>query len=194
MQVGLCQAEQSSEMKKLVRNTEDDLMKDLIELDKFSGLSEEARSSRKNKIKQLEILLSELDQIKATLVGLRHEGNEEDAATESLSAPVTTDGAAPVTTDDQEPLAPWTVKVSLDGDLRRCRWEPDGRENDFEVICETVSQLFGLRRNSGKCLQLRYKDDDGDLCTLIEPTLPDALKIFKDSRVLRLIASRIAPN
>lgn len=68
------------------------------------------------------------------------------------------------------------LKVTLATDMRRLRasWSPSARPDDVLTrIYSTVRCGFGLR-SSTKCL-LKYEDEDGDMCTLVEPTVQDFL-------------------
>eukprot|EP00927_Polykrikos_kofoidii_P079519 TRINITY_DN7629_c0_g1_i1.p1 TRINITY_DN7629_c0_g1~~TRINITY_DN7629_c0_g1_i1.p1 ORF type:complete len:337 (+),score=55.80 TRINITY_DN7629_c0_g1_i1:67-1077(+) len=89
---------------------------------------------------------------------------------------------------------PSVLKVDLDGDIRRTRDWPN--ENDalaagtnVVFVKRVVRRLFGLCEDES--LQLKYRDDEGNLCTLVDETLSDALVLAScRGGVLRLLASR----
>eukprot|EP00450_Noctiluca_scintillans_P022203 CAMPEP_0194526382 /NCGR_PEP_ID=MMETSP0253-20130528/62169_1 /TAXON_ID=2966 /ORGANISM="Noctiluca scintillans" /LENGTH=343 /DNA_ID=CAMNT_0039371207 /DNA_START=48 /DNA_END=1075 /DNA_ORIENTATION=+ len=85
----------------------------------------------------------------------------------------------------------WTLKVDLDGDFRRLSpWLPDG-EPSFANVLEAMARLFSLTTHDViATLILKYRDDEGDLCTLNEATLRDALDLSVPARMLRLVAAR----
>merc|ERR1719507_2714373 len=84
----------------------------------------------------------------------------------------------------------YTLKVELGGEIRRLKsWPAQEVEPSYEDLQNAVCTIFGLPSGS---LQLKYRDDEGDLCTLEQATLADSLGLVKDSgsEVLRLHASR----
>jgi len=72
------------------------------------------------------------------------------------------------------------LKVTYDQDTRRLhtRWLSGARpRNILTCIQETIEESFGLPSNSAEppAYFLKYLDDEGDLCTLVEHTLTDFL-------------------
>lgn len=100
---------------------------------------------------------------------------------------------AAVTTFSSEPEVDHVLKVSLGGDTRRLRssWHASADpERVLVKIQETVRSGFGLLPEME--LIMKYKDEDGDRCSLVEPTIPD----FLDSEArgtLRLTVEVLAP-
>lgn len=94
-------------LKKQARNLGEDLLEDLLALDKFSGLNAEDRSNRKIAIAGIEALLENVDTSKARLGSLNKEieaaletakkEHEQDIATQEASA------AASVQTEEVPP-------------------------------------------------------------------------------------------
>jgi len=87
----------------------------------------------------------------------------------------------------------YTLKVELQGEIRRLKgWPAEGAEPAYKELQILVCEAFRL---PGGSLHLQYRDDEGDLCTLEEATLPDALDLLKSSgsNVLRLFASHAEP-
>jgi len=60
-----------------------------------------------------------------------------------------------------------TVKFSLGGDFRRTRVEA----TSAEALRRAAQEAYGQELSAG--FDLKYYDDDGDLCTLTSPTFPD---------------------
>jgi len=75
---------------------------------------------------------------------------------------------------------PFTLKINLDGDIRRKRFD-SLEELTMSKIDDFVMDNFGSSDYLAK-----YRDDEGDLCTLIEVTLPDALDIASAKGILHL--------
>lgn len=74
----------------------------------------------------------------------------------------------------------FVLKVSLDGDIRRKRFQTV-EDVSFEQIDSFVANNFPLRQYT-----LKYLDEEGDLCTLNEMTLHDAIEIASERQLLRL--------
>lgn len=89
---------------------------------------------------------------------------------------------------------PRTLKVEFEADLRRFRLrltDEKGPANQIRAIHKAISTGFSLSEDE-PALVLKYKDDEGDLCTLVEATLEDFLSQPGD-KPLRLVASRALP-
>lgn len=83
----------------------------------------------------------------------------------------------------------WTLKIDFEGDVRRLRGWPDNEAvPTMESLQSAIALLFDLNLAQQDQLSLKYIDEEGDLCTLVEPTLKDALQIAADLGVLRLNA------
>mmetsp|Transcript_159482 Transcript_159482/g.511740 ORF Transcript_159482/g.511740 Transcript_159482/m.511740 type:complete len:471 (-) Transcript_159482:239-1651(-) len=84
------------------------------------------------------------------------------------------------------------LKVDLDGDLRRFRIK-HGADNaeTWSILHEAVRSGFELAE--GCDIILKYKDDEGDLCTLARATLPDCIS-QACAGPLRLFATRAAAS
>lgn len=84
----------------------------------------------------------------------------------------------------------WTLKVDLNGDLRRLKhWTVNQEEPSIESAHDAICQLFGLASADVKSLVLAYKGNDGDLCTLTAGNLADAMALAGEMHMLRLVAS-----
>mmetsp|Transcript_31599 Transcript_31599/g.73681 ORF Transcript_31599/g.73681 Transcript_31599/m.73681 type:complete len:599 (+) Transcript_31599:88-1884(+) len=89
----------------------------------------------------------------------------------------------------------WTLKVDLDGDVRRYpSWLVEGGSPSFSLVSQAVSRLYSLSEEDTQALTFKYRDDEGDLCTLTPSTLQDAVTLCSASRTLRLVASRPKPS
>mmetsp|Transcript_40183 Transcript_40183/g.111675 ORF Transcript_40183/g.111675 Transcript_40183/m.111675 type:complete len:260 (-) Transcript_40183:44-823(-) len=89
----------------------------------------------------------------------------------------------------------WTLKVEFESELRRLKhWPEDDYEPSFSAVQSSVARLFNLAWEEVEALTLRYQDDKGNMCTLDEATLPDALALSsaKFSQVLRIFGTREA--
>mmetsp|Transcript_7465 Transcript_7465/g.10266 ORF Transcript_7465/g.10266 Transcript_7465/m.10266 type:complete len:114 (+) Transcript_7465:67-408(+) len=88
----------------------------------------------------------------------------------------------------------WTLKVDLDGDLRRLpNFNPYGINDtlvSYETIAHSVSQLYGLPAAMAQTLVLKYRDDEGDMCTLVPSTVQDAVRVSEAVRLMKLFAKR----
>lgn len=79
-----------------------------------------------------------------------------------------------------------TLKVDFEGDVRRIRLEP-GTGRSPAALTEAACQLYNLPAGS---LVLRYRDNEGDLCSLVEATMEDALELAASANsVLRVVAT-----
>jgi len=84
----------------------------------------------------------------------------------------------------------WTLKIELQGEVRRLRgWPELEAEPSVEALRTAVCKLFDLDLEQKQVLALKYHDDDGDLCTLVEASLPDALSFASQRGVLRVSAT-----
>lgn len=86
---------------------------------------------------------------------------------------------------------PHTLKVEFEGDLRRFRLrlvDDDSCSCQIRAIHKAISAGFTLSEDEPP-LVLKYKDDEGDLCTLVEATIEDFLA-QAGGKPLRLLASR----
>lgn len=82
----------------------------------------------------------------------------------------------------------WTLKVEFQEERRRLKdWVPVGEEPTVEGIRSGAVRLFEIPGNADLILQ--YQDNEGDVCTLTEMTLPDALCLAVESRTLRVMVS-----
>jgi len=93
------------------------------------------------------------------------------------------------------PQGQWTLKADLAGDIRRLKpWPSSGVEPSLAAARRAVGHLHGLAAEEYGSLVLRYQDDEGDLCTLTDASLPDALHLATENSagVLRLSVLREA--
>lgn len=86
-------------------------------------------------------------------------------------------------------MAEICLKVDLDGDIRRLRVKDGGRgeQERWEALNSAICGVFELPPDQ---LGLKYKDEDGDMCTLAKGTLHDCVSLAKGS-VIRLWAKRV---
>merc|ERR1712137_576516 len=69
-------------------------------------------------------------------------------------------------------------------------WPVGGGDAPEWSVLAAVRMMYDLSETQAKTLILRYKDNDGDMCTLTELTLPDAIVFAQNNgNVLRLAAS-----
>lgn len=86
------------------------------------------------------------------------------------------------------------VKVDLEGDVRRLRARlppkrEAGEEARYAALQATIVEGFKLPEGSPH-LVLKYRDEEEDLCTLVEATLADFLQGASGRGPLKLVASR----
>lgn len=82
------------------------------------------------------------------------------------------------------------IKVDFDRDVRRISMElPEGATSSqtFQAIRTAVAQGFEI--DEAALPALKYKDEEGDLCTLVEASVDDMLE-FSKGGTLRLCMSR----
>lgn len=85
----------------------------------------------------------------------------------------------------------WTLKVEFEDDMRRFRLVMKDEESPATKICDIHKAIlngFGLSDSDGP-LTLKYKDEDGDACTLVEATIEDFLDQPR-AKPLRLRATK----
>mmetsp|Transcript_18339 Transcript_18339/g.52418 ORF Transcript_18339/g.52418 Transcript_18339/m.52418 type:complete len:446 (-) Transcript_18339:262-1599(-) len=88
--------------------------------------------------------------------------------------------------------ADFVLKVDLEGDVRRFRITAGADDAEtWEVLAKTVREGFELPAE--ETVRLKYKDDEGDECTLTKATLPDCLEL-STSGMLRLRAARLSSS
>merc|ERR1719225_1091537 len=94
-----------------------------------------------------------------------------------------------------------TVKASLGNEMRRlpASWPLDASHSEvYAAICLAVQRGFSSVFKSGSTFDLKYVDDDGDMCSLVVETMDDWLS-FGSNRILRLVvvhrltASTVSP-
>ena len=69
----------------------------------------------------------------------------------------------------------WTLKLIRNNDVRRFPIEGSPMCTTLEQLRMAAGYLFGLVENEQAALIFMYMDEEGDLCTLCDATLPDAL-------------------
>lgn len=85
----------------------------------------------------------------------------------------------------------WTLKVEFNGELRRLKgWPTEGNKASFQAMSQAICKLFDLPEGP---LNIRYRDDEGDLCSLVEATLEDALQLAEITGLLMLSVDRVEP-
>lgn len=85
-----------------------------------------------------------------------------------------------------------TLKVDYDGDVRRLTLKllaGDSPSNMMRTIHTLISNGFGFSEGD-PLLDLKYKDEDGDLCTLVETTIEDFLENACANKPLKLLATK----
>lgn len=85
-----------------------------------------------------------------------------------------------------------TLKVEFEGDLRRLRLQlPQGSPEveKLQTIREAIRHGFSWSDDENAGVVLKYKDEEGDLCTLVQATVEDFLA-QPGSGPLRLVATR----
>jgi len=83
----------------------------------------------------------------------------------------------------------WTLKVEFQGERRRLKdWVPEGAEPTVALVRSGAATLFEISSQEvTQVLKLQYKDNEGEVCTLTDMTLPDALCLSVESRTLRVM-------
>jgi len=82
------------------------------------------------------------------------------------------------------------IKLDYDGDMRRISMtmsEDSDSAQKLKGIRTAVAQGFGIEESALPAL--RYKDDEGDLCTLVEASVDDLMQLCK-SGTMKLFASK----
>lgn len=82
------------------------------------------------------------------------------------------------------------IKVDFDGDIRRISMavsEDAPASKKFEEIRSAVAQGFDVEESM--LPRLKYKDEEGDICSLVEASVEDLL-VFSQSGTMRLFASK----
>lgn len=77
----------------------------------------------------------------------------------------------------------FVLKINLDGDIRRKRFDRSGDLTSAKID-EFIMANFDFQDYVAK-----YRDDEGDLCTLTNATLADALDLASACNILHLIVS-----
>lgn len=83
------------------------------------------------------------------------------------------------------------VKANIDGDIRRFPvtiLEKATAAQTFQTLRATVARAFDL--DVSQIPTMRYRDEEGDLCTLVEASVDDMLHFAKAGN-LRLFASKV---
>eukprot|EP00971_Amphidinium_carterae_P141562 2804927-Amphidinium_carterae.1 len=90
----------------------------------------------------------------------------------------------------------WTLKVDLDGDVRRLPnwWQEAASVPTYDYVAGAVTRLYGLPDSEAQTLVLKYLDEEGDSCTLAPSTLEDAMKLHCQARLLKVTAVRAQPQ
>jgi len=84
----------------------------------------------------------------------------------------------------------WTLKVEFQGERRRLKdWVPVGEEPTVTLVRSGVALLFDMSPELE--LKLQYKDNEAEVCTLTDMTLPDALCLAVESRTLRVMVCEL---
>merc|ERR1719410_1252302 len=90
-----------------------------------------------------------------------------------------------------------TLKASLGNDTRRLptTWPVDASHAEmYAAICLAVQRGFSSLFMTGSMFDLKYVDDDGDMCSLVVETMDDWLSCGSN-RILRLVVvHRLAPS
>ena len=105
--------------------------------------------------------------------------------------------AAPSTRPIPWPLLsmppPWTLKLILNGDVRRYQCGGDPMCTTLEQLRMAAGFLFDLGETEQAALIFAYKNEWGDFCTLCDATLGDALCRYDGSVSLRLFIAMGTP-
>mmetsp|Transcript_38844 Transcript_38844/g.68444 ORF Transcript_38844/g.68444 Transcript_38844/m.68444 type:complete len:596 (+) Transcript_38844:88-1875(+) len=78
-------------------------------------------------------------------------------------------------------MAPITLKLTFGDEMRRA----SAPELSFEAIQNACAELFGSDLG-GRSFELKYRDDDDDLCTLNSATFPDFAYLNEGTKMVRL--------
>ena len=81
---------------------------------------------------------------------------------------------------------PWTFKFIWGDDVRRFVFQGRLEYTTFEYLRTAAGYLFGLDESVAVAIIFTYMDEEGDLCTLCDATLPDALCLASDTCALKL--------
>lgn len=77
-----------------------------------------------------------------------------------------------------------TVKINYDGDIRRKAMEEVTYNSVVEMVMDSFPDL------SLDNLQMKYADEEGDMCTLVPLTFPDFLMTQSTNKVLKIQVSK----
>lgn len=85
-------------------------------------------------------------------------------------------------------VAQYTLKVTLGSDTRRLRssWPANATSEEIVDVIRTIIRLGFAPRLEDMAFLLRYKDNEGDMCSLVESTLEDCI-LFARDHVLKLM-------
>mmetsp|Transcript_9299 Transcript_9299/g.16945 ORF Transcript_9299/g.16945 Transcript_9299/m.16945 type:complete len:737 (+) Transcript_9299:35-2245(+) len=114
-------------------------------------------------------------------------------ASADLHSPASLAAAPATTAISSEPEVEHVVKASMGEDTRRLRSSWCASASPEQVLAriqDAVRSGFGLRLES-ECI-MKYQDEDGDACSLVEPTVQDFLH-SKARGTLRLSVEVVAP-
>ena len=84
---------------------------------------------------------------------------------------------------------PWTLKVTSGGDVRRISFSKSHTPSHRDVLSD-VSDLFRVPPSRVESsFPLKYRDYEGDFCTLTNVTFSDPLPVFATDHTIRLTAA-----
>jgi len=73
-----------------------------------------------------------------------------------------------------------TIKINHDGDIRRLSLE----EVTYDAVVKMVIQSFP--HISEEELEMKYEDEEGDMCTLVDLTFPDFVVVHADKKAYKI--------
>merc|ERR1712032_1680431 len=133
---------------------------------------------KKKAIAAIEVLADQVDRTKSRLDAL-------------LAAPNATDTAADIEAGVVEKVGKMKLKVELDGDIRRNDLMTKNEPPTLQEIRNLIGRLYRLDPRSASRLSLKFRDTTGMMHDLADETLAKALSVARQTRMLRLSASRL---
>jgi len=177
-----------------VRELSEDLIEDQLGLDKLSNLTAVDRAARKKALQQIDAVLEELDVLKSKLSSQFAEG---EARPKSYSAPegasLRSELAAGLAQDSAKQVASesevrptLTLKIDLDGDIRRRVFtSKDDLPLSVTGLRDVVASLYALTVAEMEALRLQLPSG----ADLDDQTLINMVGLGSGKPLIRLVAS-----
>ena len=84
------------------------------------------------------------------------------------------------------PSGTFVLKLDVGGDVRRVQRFQSTSIKYTEEVQQVVAQTYGLGLPQVLSCTLKYQDQEGELCTFVDSTIPDAVDLAVQSKTMRL--------